>query len=107
MPSWLTAELGTEIARGVLVTIALTLTTSVTSFVAGLAAAMGRRSRNPWRRRVAAIYVELFRNVPSLILLIFFAFAVPNLFPADVRRTLFFNNWLVDAIGDITTLPLP
>ena len=90
-----------------LVTIALTLITSVTSFIAGVAAATGRRSTTAWIRRVAGICVELFRNVPALIVLIFFAFALPNLFPADLRRTLFFNNWVVDTIGDITTLPLP
>lgn len=107
MPSWLTAELSGEIAQGVIITIALTLLTSVTSFVVGLAAAIGRRSRHRNRRRIAGTFVEIFRNVPALILLIFFAFAVPNLFPSGLRRTIFFNNWFVDLIGTITTLPLP
>lgn len=107
MPDWLTAELRGEIATGVAVTIALTLLTSITSFVVGLAAAIGRRSRRVWAQRVAGTFVEIFRNVPALILLIFFAFAVPNLFPTELRRTLFFDNWFVDAIGTITTLPLP
>ena len=107
VPSWLTAELIGEITRGVIVTVALTLVTSISSFIVGLAAAIGRRSRRNWARPIAGTFVEIFRNVPTLILLIFFAFAVPNLFPAALRRTLFFNNWFVDAVGTITTLPLP
>ncbi len=94
-------------AGGVVLTILLTVITSVTSFVVGLAAAIGRRSRRAWARRTAATFVEIFRNVPALILLIFFAFAVPNLFPAGVRKTLFFDNWVVDTVSTITTLPLP
>ena len=107
MPEWLTAELSGEIARGVVVTVALTLITSVLSFAVGVLAAIGRRSSHVWTRRISAGFVEIFRNVPALILLIFFAFAVPNVFPADLRRTLFFDNVVVDALGMITTLPLP
>ena len=107
VPDWLTAELSSEIARGVVVTVVLTVLTSLTSFAVGLAAAIGRRSRRRRRRWVAATFVEIFRNVPALILLIFFAFAVPNVFPADLRRQIFFDNPVVDAVGSITTLPLP
>ncbi len=107
MPDWLTGELGLQIAGGVAVTVALTVITSITSFAVGLGAAIGRRSGRAWARRTAATFVEIFRNVPALILLIFFAFAVPNLFPAGLRKTLFFDNRFVDTIETITTLPLP
>jgi len=107
MPDWLTSELAGEIGRGVAVTVVLTLLTAAASFVVGLAAAIGRRSRQSWARRVAGTFVEVFRNVPALILVIFFAFAVPNLFPLEMRRTIFFQNWIVDLLGEITTLPLP
>lgn len=107
MPDWLTGELSADILGGVALTIGLTLLTSCTSFAVGLAAAIGRRSRRLWARRVAGTFVEIFRNVPALILLIFFAFAVPNVFPAELRKTLFFDNPIVDLIGTITTLPLP
>lgn len=107
MPDWLTGELSGEIAQGVAVTIALALITTVSSFVVGLAAAIGRRSRRNWARPIAGTFVEIFRNVPALILLIFFAFAVPNVLPADLRRTIFFDNWFIDLVATITTLPLP
>jgi len=107
MPEWLTSELSSEIARGAIVTVVLTLITSVTSFVVGLAAAIGRRSRRLWARRIAGTFVEIFRNVPALILLIFFAIAVQNLFPQSWRSRIFFQNPVVDLLSDLTTLPLP
>ena len=107
MPAWLTPELTSDIARGIVVTIVLTVLTTISSFVVGLLAAIGRRSRRRWATRVAGTFVEIFRNVPTLILLIFLAFAVPNLLPIDIRRTVFFRNPFWDFVGDLTTLPLP
>ena len=107
MPEWLTPELTSDILRGAVVTIVLTVLTTVSSFIVGLLAAIGRRSRRRWAARIAGTFVEIFRNVPALILLIFFAFAVPNLFPSDLRRTLFFRNGFWDFFGDLTSLPLP
>ncbi|MEM7093317.1 MAG: amino acid ABC transporter permease [Actinomycetota bacterium] len=107
MLDWLTADIAGEMARGVAVTIVLTIVTSISSFLVGLTAAIARRSRRNWLRPIATAFVEIFRNVPALILIIFFAFAVPNLFPAGLRGTLFFDNPLVDLLGAITTLTLP
>jgi len=56
---------------------------------------------------VAGAFVETFRNIPALILIIFFAFAVPNIFSADMRRQLFFDNGVVDAVSEITGLSIP
>lgn len=107
MPDWLTDNLVGDVASGVAVTIMLTLITSATSLGVGIVAALARRSTKAWRRRLAAIYVDIFRNVPALILLIFFAFAVPNLVSAPLRRQLFFDNPVVDAAAALTGLPLP
>ncbi len=107
MPDWLTPELTGEIARGVVVTVALTLITTVSSFCVGLVAALGRRSGRRWTARAAGTFVEIFRNVPALILLIFLAFAVPNIVPQSSRPKVFFRNAFWDFLGDLTTLPLP
>lgn len=109
IPDWLTADLARQLFGGAAVTVALVVITSVTSFVVGLLAAIGRRSR---RRhlgfpQIASTFVEIFRNVPALILIIFFAFAVPNLFSASLRRTLFFANPVMEAVETVTGLPLP
>lgn len=96
-----------DVANGVAVTVVLAVLTSVAAMTVGLVAAIGRRSRRRFVPQVAGGFVELFRNVPALILMIFFAFAVPNVFPADLRRTLFFDNAAVDLLSTITRLPIP
>ncbi len=107
MPDWLTPELLEQLQQGLIVTIGLTVVTSITSLALGYWAAIGRSTGRPVRTRVAGFYVELFRNVPTLILLLFFAFAVPNLVPIDPRRTIFFDNAVVDAVGALTGVPIP
>lgn len=96
-----------DVLLGVAVTVVLTALTSVASLILGVAAALGRRSDGGMKRRASAVFVETFRNVPALILLIFFAFAVPNLFPADLRRTIFFDNLVIDGLGTVTLLAIP
>ena len=107
MPEWLTPDLASEIARGTVVTIVLVIITSIGALLVGVVAAIGRRSGVPAARWAGTVFVEIFRNVPTLILLIFFAFAVPNIFGADTRRRVFFDNVVVDTVGDIASLPLP
>lgn len=107
MSEFLSSVLNEDIALGAAVTVVLTVLTSIVSMVLGIAAALGRRSRSGLRRRAAGAFVETFRNVPALVLLIFFAFAIPNLFPIDLRRPLFFDNIVIDALQVVTTLAIP
>ncbi|NOX31495.1 MAG: ABC transporter permease subunit [Actinobacteria bacterium] len=55
----------------------------------------------------AGAFVEVFRNIPALIQIIFWAFAFPSLFGADVRRAVFFDNVLWDAVRTLTGIPIP
>ena len=96
-----------DVLLGAGVTVVVTILTSILSFAIGATTAGGRRSTSPMKRRLAGAFVETFRNVPSLILLIFFAFAVPNLFPVELRRTIFFDNAFIDAFGAVTLLTIP
>ena len=107
MIDWFTNDQIADILSGTIVTIWLTILTSLTSLVVGIVAALGRSGHRRAIRRLAAWFVELFRNVPALVLLIFFAFAVPNLFDSSIRRSLFFDNFLVDAFGALTAIPVP
>lgn len=107
MPDWLTGELWNDLIAGALVTIGLTIVSSILALALGRWAALARLGSRPGRRRIARLYVEVFRNVPALILVIFFAFAVPNLVPVDLRKTLFFDNVLTDALSTVTGLILP
>lgn len=49
------------------------------SMVIGLAISLGTRSRLRWLKAIARVYVEVFRNTPVLIQLIWFFYAFPIL----------------------------
>lgn len=107
MLDWLTREVVEGLAKGVLFTLFLTAVTTIISLVLGVGVGSARMSPRRWVRGAARVHVEVFRNVPALIQIIFWAFAVPNLVGAPTRRRLFFDNGLVDLLGDLTTLPIP
>lgn len=107
IPEWVTDDLQRRILEGLIVTLWLTGVTTVTATWLGTMLALGRRSTNRLRRGVAAMVTEVSRNVPALIAVIFFAFAVPNVVPSSVRGRVFFNNGFMDFLGSVTGLPLP
>ncbi|MCI0394550.1 MAG: ABC transporter permease subunit [Chloroflexi bacterium] len=104
---WLAAETAALLWRGLLLTVGLTAVTSLLALAAGVAAGTARLSRRRWLRWLAAAYVEVHRNVPALVLIVFWAFALPNVFPAGVRRTLFFDNGIVYGLQQITGFSVP
>ena len=107
MPDWFPGLLTGDVLAGAAVTVAITIITSILSLALGVAAALGRRSARRMYRRLAGAFVETFRNIPALILLIFFAFAVPNIFSSNLRRMIFFDNAFIDALGAVTQLTIP
>ena len=106
-PDWLTSDIVDALVRGVVVTVTLAVVTGVLAFVVGVATGMARMSRSAALRKPAGAFIEVFRNVPALIQIIFWAFAFPSVFPPDRRRTIFFDNAFWDAITDLTGLLLP
>lgn len=104
---WLTGESIGALAGGLAVTVGLTIITSLASMAIGIAAGTLRLSNRPAIRRPATAFVEIFRNVPALIQIIFWAFAVPNLFPIEIRPQLFFNNPVMDVLRTVTGLQVP
>ena len=105
--SFLTSEMIGLLARGGGVTVILTAVTSVTSLLVGIGIGALRLSARPFAWRVASIYIDLFRNIPALVLIIFWAFAVPNLFNLELRQTLFFDNGLAALGRRLMGLSLP
>lgn len=93
--------------HGLVLTLALTVITSALSLVVGIATGALRISGNRLGRWLAAVHVEVHRNVPALVLMVFWAFAVPNLFPVEMRRGLFFDNGLINWLGSWSGLSLP
>ena len=104
---WLSPEIGRLLARGLLYTVTLTAITTVLSLFVGILVGSLRISGRPLLSRAAGVYVEIFRNIPALVLIIFFAFAVPNLFPVEYRQQLFFNNVLMIWAEGVSGLSLP
>lgn len=104
---WLSDETIELLGRGVALTIALTVITGVLATIVGVGIGTARLSPNRRLRLPAAAYTEVFRNVPALIQIIFWAFAVPGIVPADVRADLFFDNAVMDALRSISGIPIP
>lgn len=85
----------------------LTAVTSLLALVVGILVGTMRLSGRPLFQRLAGIYVDTLRNVPALVLIIFAAFAIPNLFPLPLRQRLFFDNVIVEWGRGIFGFSLP
>ena len=107
MMSWLSPEIVSLLARGLLFTLLLTAVTTFTSLVVGISIGTMRLSANSLARWLAGVYVELYRNIPALVLILFLAFALPNLFSPEARQRLFFDNLFAQWSRDVTGLALP
>ncbi|MGI9598653.1 MAG: ABC transporter permease subunit [Acidimicrobiales bacterium] len=107
MLEFLTGETVRDLAGGLAVTLILTLVTSGLSVAIGVGVAGWRVSAKRRFRWPASTFIEVFRNVPALIQIIFWAFAVPNLVPAQSRPGVFFDNGVIDGLAAVTRLQLP
>ena len=77
--SRLLAEYGPAFGQALLLTWKLTLMAFVPGFLLGAVVAALRLLPLPPLRFVLTVYVEIFRNIPSVALLIFIVFALPDL----------------------------
>ena len=77
--SRLLAEYGPAFGQALLLTWKLTLVSFVPGFLLGTGVAVLRLLPLPPLRFVLTGYVEIFRNIPSVALLIFIVFALPDL----------------------------
>ena len=77
--SRLLADYGPAFGQALLLTWKLTFLSFVPGFLLGIAVAVLRLLPLPPLRFVLTVYVEIFRNIPSVALLIFIVFALPDL----------------------------
>lgn len=77
--SRLLADYGPAFGQALLLTWKLTVLSFVPGFLLGIAVAVLRLLPLPPLRLVLTVYVEIFRNIPSVALLIFIVFALPDL----------------------------
>jgi len=77
--SRLLTEYGPAFGQALLLTWKLTAVSFVPGFLLGLVVAVLRLLPLPPLRFVLTVYVEIFRNIPGVALLIFIVFALPDL----------------------------
>ncbi|MDO9405702.1 MAG: ABC transporter permease subunit [Polaromonas sp.] len=77
--SSLLASYGPAFGQALLLTWKLTALSFVAGFLTGLVVTVLRLLPLPPLRFVLTVYVEIFRNIPSVALLIFIVFALPDL----------------------------
>lgn len=75
--------------KGIQNTLALTAGAIVGGLLLGMVVAFGRLASSRWIRLPATAYVELVRTVPLLVHVMFWYFAVPEMLPDDLKRTLY------------------
>ncbi|MDE0200444.1 MAG: amino acid ABC transporter permease [Caldilineaceae bacterium] len=106
-PNWLTPDLLNLLLQGLLLTVVLTAVTAALALVLGVAAGTMRISGNRLAGALAVLHVETHRNLPALVLMIIWAFALPNLFPTELRRPIFFDNAFLNWLSSWSGLSLP
>ncbi len=80
VPSGGTSYLGWMLA-GLMTTLALSLSAWAIALSLGSAMGVLRTVPNRWLSGIAAVYVELFRNIPLLVQLFIWYFVLPELLP--------------------------
>ena len=80
---------GAWLLHGVLTTLAISALAWLLALALGILAGALRTVRFAPLRMIAAAYVEFFRNVPLLVWMFFFYFAVPSLLPQPVQEWLY------------------
>jgi glutamate/aspartate transport system permease protein len=84
VPTGETTYLGWLLA-GMRVTVTLSLTAWVLALAVGSTMGVLRTVPNRWLARIAAVYVEVFRNVPLLVQLFLWYFVLPEIVPGGHR----------------------
>jgi His/Glu/Gln/Arg/opine family amino acid ABC transporter permease subunit len=77
--SRLLADYGPAFGQALFLTWKLTIMSFVPGFLLGMIVTVLRLLPLPPLRFVLTVYVEIFRNIPSVVLLIFIVFALPDL----------------------------
>lgn len=72
------------IVEGIETSINLMVVSSVLAVVVGVLLTFLSLSRHRVLRGIAQAYVELCRNIPTLLWIVFFFFVVPNMLPPDI-----------------------
>ncbi|MDQ6434085.1 amino acid ABC transporter permease [Mesorhizobium sp. LHD-90] len=67
------------LAEGALLTVQACILSLIGSVILGMLVAIARTSAAGWVRRLAFVYVDLFRNIPFIVQLFFFYYGLPEI----------------------------
>ena len=84
-----TGESGRWLLSGLIVTLELSVLAWLLALVLGIVSGAFRTVQFRPLRALATFYVEFFRNVPLLVWMFFWYFAVPPLLPEPIREWMF------------------
>src|SRR3970040_2649446 len=84
-----TGESGQLLLRGLIVTLELSALAWLLAVALGIVSGALRTVKFRPLRALATFYVEFFRNVPLLVWLFFWYFAVPPVLPQMIREWMF------------------
>lgn len=96
------STLARALAAGALNTLKLTLAAIVMATVLGLVVGVGSIARNPLARRLCTVYVELMRNVPVLLHIVFWYGLVLNLPPISTAQG---SHWFLASNRGVFIFP--
>jgi general L-amino acid transport system permease protein len=92
---------------GVINTLKVSFIGCILATFLGLIIGISRLSSNWLVARLAAVYVEIFRNIPLLLQMIFWYFVIITLFP-QIRQSIDFAGYLIlNNRGTILPTPVP
>jgi glutamate transport system permease protein len=101
------------IGRGLVATLRAAVVAMVLAMAVGAVLAVGRLSRRAWVARLAGAWVELFRGLPLLLLILFLFLALPavgitiSVFWALVAGLILYNGAVIGEIFRAGILSLP
>lgn len=82
------------IVSGIAMSLNLIIVSGILAVIIGILFSFVRMSKYKPLRMFASAYVELCRNIPTLIWLYFFYFAFPHLFPEAIKTAMFSSSSL-------------
>jgi His/Glu/Gln/Arg/opine family amino acid ABC transporter permease subunit len=85
-----TGQSGTWLLQGLITTLEISLLAWLLAVALGIVSGALRTTSIPPLRWISTFYVEFFRNVPLLVWMFFWYFAIPPLLPEPLK------NWLFD-----------
>lgn len=82
------------ILQGLQCSISLMVLSSLVAVVMGVLNTFGNLSTNPIIHFISSVYIELSRNIPTLIWMLFFYYVFPEFFPEKIKTALNSNTML-------------